>query len=78
MAGALYPEPEKGCRRPLILTDNYLHSPGIVEPVMTSLKNEGIIYSICDDVNMEPTVSLFESIAGALNLTNFDSIVAVG
>jgi len=46
--------------------------------VINSLRNENITYSICDDVNMEPTVRLFEAIAGKLDLTSFDSIVAVG
>ena len=70
--------PALGCSRPLILTDNYLLSSGIIEPVIYSLNNEDITYSICADVNMEPTVSLFESITEKLDLASFDSIVAIG
>ena len=66
------------CRRPLILTDKYLLSAGFVEPVINSLKNDDITYFICDEVTMEPTVTLFESIADKLDLKSFDSIVAVG
>lgn len=67
-----------GCVKPLILTDRILLSSGVVEPVITSLNIEAIPYTICDDVSMEPTVTLFESIADKLDLKSFDSIVAVG
>ena len=67
-----------GCNRPLLLTDNYLISAGIIEPVTDSLKKEGITYSVCGDVDKEPTVKLFESIVDRLDLSSFDSIVAVG
>ena len=45
-----------GCTKPLILTDNLLLSSGMVKPVIMSLDNAGIQYTVCDDVNMEPTV----------------------
>ncbi len=67
-----------GLENPLILTDSHLMSSGIVDPVKKSLEKEGISYFICDDVNMEPTVTLFESIIDKLNLEFIDSIIAVG
>ena len=47
-----------GCRRPLILTDKYLLSAGIVEPVINSLKNNDITYFICDEVIMAMTAAM--------------------
>ena len=69
---------ELGCRKALLLTDELLLSAGIVDPVASSLENKGIPFTICSDVDREPTVFLFESIAEKLDLQSFDSIVAVG
>jgi len=67
-----------GCKRTLVLTDRFLFSSGIIEPVIHSLEKKSISHTICDDVNREPTVALFDSIADKLDLRSFDSIVAVG
>jgi len=67
-----------GCRSPLVLTDQILLSLGVVEPVLDSLRKAGIEYTICDAVNYEPTVALFDSIVAELDLKAFDAIVAVG
>lgn len=67
-----------GCKSPLLLTDPLLLSSAIIDPVINSLKQENIPYKICDDVNREPTVALFDSIIDKLDLRSFDSIVAVG
>lgn len=67
-----------GCKKPLLLTDNFLLSSGVTAPVIKSLERENITYMLCDEVNMEPTVGLFESIANKLDLSSFDSIIAVG
>ena len=67
-----------GCRHPLVLTDELLLSLGVVEPVLVSLREAGIDYTICDAVNYEPTVDLFDSIVAGLDLKSFDVVVAVG
>ncbi|MCE5253847.1 MAG: iron-containing alcohol dehydrogenase [Actinomycetia bacterium] len=69
---------ELGCRDPLVLTDGLLLSLGVVEPVLDSLRAAGIDYTICDAVNYEPTVDLFDSIIDRLDLKKFDAVVAVG
>ncbi len=67
-----------GCRTPLVLTDQFLLSLGVVEPVLNSLREVGLDYVICDAVNREPTVDLFDSLVAELDLKKFDVIVAVG
>jgi alcohol dehydrogenase class IV len=67
-----------GCRNPLVLTDQLLLSLGVVEPVLGSLREAGIDYTICDAVNYEPTVDLFDTVIAQLDLKKFDAIVAVG
>jgi alcohol dehydrogenase class IV len=67
-----------GCRSPLVLTDKLLLSLGVVEPVLESLRAAGFDYEICDAVNYEPTVALFDSIVADVDLKRFDVVVAVG
>lgn len=67
-----------GCRTPLVLTDQILLSLGVVEPVLDSLRKAGLEYSICDAVNYEPTVALFDEIVAQLDLQAIDAVVAVG
>jgi alcohol dehydrogenase len=67
-----------GCRNPLVLTDQLLVSLGVVEPVLASLREAGIDYTICDAVNYEPTIDLFDTLVAQLDLKKFDVIVAVG
>jgi alcohol dehydrogenase class IV len=69
---------ELGCKKPLLLTDKFLLSAAIVDPVIDSLDRKNITYTICDDVNREPTVKLFETITGKMDLQSFDAIIAVG
>ena len=38
------------------------------QPVLDSLREAGIDYTICDAVNYEPTVALFDSIVAELDL----------
>ncbi len=67
-----------GCRRALVLTDQLLLSLGVVEPVLDSLRQAGVVYTVCDAVNYEPTVALFDSIVGQVDLKSIDAVVAVG
>ena len=67
-----------GCRNPLVLTDRLLLSLGVVQPVLDSLREAGLDYTVCDAVNYEPTVELFDSLIAELDMKRFDVIVAVG
>ena len=69
---------EYGCERPLIVTDSLLISLGVLDPVLQSLKNESITFKICDSVDREPTVAMFDEISSGFDLKSFDSVVAVG
>ncbi len=53
------------------LDRHYLVSAGVVEPVMDSFKKEGITYSMCGDVNKEPTVRLLDEIGLSARLSDF-------
>jgi alcohol dehydrogenase class IV len=67
-----------GCNATLVVTDKTLVDLGILKPITTSLNECDIAYTICDEVTIEPTVSLFEDIVNCLDLKKFDSVVAVG
>ncbi len=67
-----------GCCKALLLTDDLLVENKVVDPVINSLKDAGMEYTICGDVTMEPTVKLFDAIVDKLDLESFDSIIAVG
>ena len=69
---------EYGCKRPLIVTDHVLVSLGLVEPVLQSLKNADINFTIYDSVEREPTVKMFNDISASFDLKAFDSVIAVG
>ncbi|MFH1491311.1 MAG: iron-containing alcohol dehydrogenase [Pseudomonadota bacterium] len=67
-----------GCKRNLLLTDKLLVDLGVVQTVVASLDASRIAYTLCDDVTIEPTVSLFERIVQKLDLKTYDSMLAVG
>ena len=67
-----------GCHNTLLITDKLLVDLGVVEPVIASLAPSHIDYTLCDEVTIEPTVSLFERLAQKLDLKNCDSVLAVG
>ena len=69
---------EYECERPLIVTDKALVSLGVVEPVLKSLNEAEIDYSVCDSVGSEPTVAMFDEISSSYDLKSFDSVIAVG
>ncbi|MFC1495774.1 iron-containing alcohol dehydrogenase, partial [Thermodesulfobacteriota bacterium] len=66
------------CKSSLIVTDETLVSLGVVEPVVKSLEDAGIVFTICDSVNQEPTVKMFDDISSRIELRAFDSVIAVG
>ena len=67
-----------GCKKTLLVTDRLLLKLKVVKPVIESLKAFNIAYTVCDEVTIEPTVTLFENLVGKLDLKNFDSVLAVG
>jgi alcohol dehydrogenase len=67
-----------GCKNTLLVTDSMLVKLEVVRPVIESLKTFNIDYTVCDDVTIEPTVTLFENLVGKLDLKKFDSVLAVG
>ena len=58
-----------GCKSTLVVTDKVLVDIGVLKPVFSSLDEAGIKYSVNDDVTIEPTVSLFESMLDKLDLS---------
>ena len=50
----------------------------LTDPVIQSLDNAGIAFTICDSVDREPTVGMFEDISSRFDLKAFDSVIAVG
>jgi len=67
-----------GCKNTLLITDKILVDLGVLKPVFESLEAAGIGHTLCDAVTIEPTVNLFDTIVGQLDLNSFDSVVAVG
>jgi 1,3-propanediol dehydrogenase len=67
-----------GCKQCLLLTDDSLLRLGVVAPVIASLVSCQIAYVLCGEVTAEPTLSFVEKLAGELDLTGCDSVVAVG
>lgn len=65
-------------KRALILTDPILNTSSILSPITSSLKENEIPFTICDAVNKEPTVKLFDELISQLKLQSFDVIIAVG
>jgi alcohol dehydrogenase class IV len=67
-----------GCKSTLVVTDKLLVDLGMLKPITSSLNASKITYTVCDEVTIEPTVSLFENLANKLDLKKFDSVLAVG
>lgn len=65
-------------KAPLVLTDPIVLATGIVEPVLNSLTENGLNYEVCDLFAAEPTVKFFDDVVKNLNLSRFDTVVAVG
>ncbi|MCZ7665581.1 MAG: iron-containing alcohol dehydrogenase [Thermoleophilia bacterium] len=67
-----------GCAHSLLVTDGMLVEKGVVAPVVASLDDCEVEYTMCAEVTTEPTVSLFEKLVDGWDLTGFDSVLAVG
>ncbi|MBN2062803.1 MAG: iron-containing alcohol dehydrogenase [Deltaproteobacteria bacterium] len=69
---------ELGCKKTLLVTDGLLIKLGVVRPVIESLQASKIEYTVCDEVSVEPTVTLFENLVEKYDPGRFDSVLAVG
>ena len=80
--GALLKSPEilkgQGLSRPLVVTDNGIHSLGLLNPLLEVLKEENIEFAYFHDVVANPTIKNVEDGLKIYKENNCDSIIAVG
>ena len=67
-----------GLGRPLIVTDPYIASCGILERATTLLDGAGIPWSVFADTVPDPTTEVIETGTARLQAGDFDSLVAIG
>jgi len=68
----------KGCKRPLVVTDEMLVKHGLVQPCLDSLKNAGMQYQLFDAVVPNPHTELVEQGYELYKTGQCDSIIAFG
>ena len=80
--GALLKTPSllKGIKlnKPLIVTDNGIHSLGLLNPLFDALKAENIEFAYFHDVVANPTIRNVEDGLAIFNENKCDSVIAVG
>ena len=69
---------EKGLVKPLIVTDNGIHSLNLLEPLFSNLKEQKIEFGYFHDVIANPTIKNVNDGLLVFNENNCDSIIAVG
>ena len=69
---------EKGLSRPLVVTDNVIHSLGLLNPLFEVLKAEKVEYAYFHDVVANPTIKNVEDGLKIYLENKCDSIIAVG
>ena len=69
---------EKGLSRPLVVTDNGIHSLGLLNPLFEVLKAEKVEYAYFHDVVANPTIKNVEDGLKIYLENKCDSIIAVG
>src|SRR5271165_6645908 len=67
-----------GLTRPLIVTDPYIQSCGILERATTLLNRAQIRWSVFADTVADPTTAVVETGTRRLAEGDFDSLVAIG
>ncbi len=75
-AGALLKE--RGARRALVVCDKGVHQLGLVDGVLSSLKEAGIGFEIFSDVTPELPLEDVEKAIEAVRAGGFDAVVGVG
>lgn len=80
--GALLKAPSllKGIKlsKPLIVTDNGIHSLGLLNPLFEALKAENVEFAYFHDVVANPTIKNVEDGLAIFKENNCDSVIAVG
>ena len=69
---------EKKLSRPLVVTDNGIHSLGLLNSFLEFLKEKGINFAYFHDVVANPTIKNVEDGLKVYKENNCDSIIAVG
>src|SRR5262249_7696985 len=67
-----------GLGRPLVVTDPYISSCGILDRATTLLDGAKIRWSVCSDTVPDPTTTVVETGTRRLAEGGFDSLVAIG
>lgn len=65
-------------KQPLVVTDNGLHSLGLVNPLLDEISKSGLNYGYFYDVNANPTILNVENGLSIYKMVGCDSIIAVG
>ena len=69
---------EKGLTKPLIVTDNGIHSLGLLEPLFSYLKDEKLEFAYFHEVVANPTIKNVNDGLKEFLKNSCDSIIAVG
>ena len=69
---------EKGLSKPIVVTDNGLHTLGLLNPLFEELKKEKISYGYFHDVVANPTIKNVNDGLSLFNENHCDSIIVVG
>lgn len=69
---------EKGLSKPLVVTDNGIHSLGLLNPLLESLKKENIEFGYFYDVVANPTIKNVNDGVEVYKSARCDSIIVVG
>lgn len=69
---------EPNVKKLLVVTDKGLVSAGLLEPMLASLKENGLDYALFDGVVPNPTVQNVQSAVDVYNANSCDGIVAFG
>ncbi len=67
-----------GCKKCLVVTDKGVEDVGLVEPVIESLKSEGVDYIVYDKTLPNPPDYICLEVADILNKEKCDSTLAIG
>lgn len=69
---------QQGVRRPMIVTDPFLLSCGVVDRVVAQVAPSVERYEVYSETVADPTSASCDALAGALAAGDFDGVVAVG
>ena len=67
-----------GCSRPLLVTDSFIGSSGLMEPMQHALHDAGLRYAIFDGVVPDPTTQSLEAGLAMAMASECDVVVGFG